>query len=230
MLNSAWPSIFWQLYDWYGVPTAAYYGTKKACEPEQLIFNYKDRKVYMVNECMNCGGDMTAYVRIYDADSRIIGQDYKSVMARYHSSVPVFDLRKYDGKPHFIALMLTAEDGSEISNNFYSIGAGDNVYDFGKSTWYYTPVRKWSDLRFVFANKDADVALTVEPDKDGYAVTLENRTDHIVFQNILKALDKDGNLAVPVFWSDNFFPLPPREKRTVSCRTDQKDLNIIVEN
>ena len=230
MLNSAWPSLFWQLYDWYGVPTAAYYGTKKACEPEQLIFNYKDRKVYLVNECMSCGGDMTAYVRVYDADSRVIGQEYKSVMARYHSSVPVFDLRKYGGKPHFIALILTAGDGSEVSNNFYCIGANDNVYEFDKSTWYYTPVRKWNDLRFAFANKDADVALTVTPEEDGYAVTLENRSDHIVFQNILKALDKDGNLAVPVYWSDNFFPLPPREKRTVSCKTDQKDLNFTVEN
>ena len=40
MLNSAWPSMYWQLYDWYGVPTAGYYGTKKACEPMQLLFNY----------------------------------------------------------------------------------------------------------------------------------------------------------------------------------------------
>jgi hypothetical protein len=72
--------------------------------------------------------------------------------------------------------------------------------------------------------------MTVTPVEDGYTVTLENRSDYIVFQNILKALDKDGNLAVPVYWSDNFFPLPPHEKRTVSCKTDQKGLNIIVEN
>ena len=45
MLNSAWPSLYWQQYDWYGVPTAGYYGTKKACEPVQLIFDYATRKV-----------------------------------------------------------------------------------------------------------------------------------------------------------------------------------------
>ena len=228
MLNSAWPSLYWQLYDWYGVPTAAYYGVKKACEPEQLMFNYKDRQVYLVNECMKCG-DMTAYVQVFDADSRVIGQEYKSVMARYHSVVPVFDLRKYDGKPHFIALMLTATDGSVVAHNFYAVGAADNVYDFDKSTWYDTPVRKWTDLRFVFAKGQADVDMKVEPVEDGYAVTLENRSDFIVPQAIVKALDQDGQLAVPAFWSDNFCPLLPGGSVTLVCKTKQKDLHFVLE-
>ena len=228
MLNSAWPSLYWQLYDWYGVPTAAYYGVKKACEPEQLMFNYKDRQVYLVNECMKCG-DMTAYVQVFDADSRVIGQEYKSVMARYHSVVPVFDLRKYDGKPHFIALMLTATDGSVVAHNFYAVGAADNVYDFDKSTWYDTPVRKWTDLRFVFAKGQADVDIKVEPVEDGYAVTLENRSDFIVPQAIVKALDQDGQLAVPAFWSDNFCPLLPGGSVTLVCKTKQKDLHFVLE-
>ncbi len=227
MLNSAWPSIYWQLYDWYGVPTAAYYGVKTACAPEQLVFNYKDRKVYLVNECMKCG-DMTAYVQVFDADSRIMGQEYKSVMARYHTVVPVFDLKKYDGKPHYIALMLTAADGKVVANNFYWIGASDNAYDFGKTTWYYTPVRKWSDLRFVFAHPDADVAMTVEATEDGYDVTLENHKETIVPQIVLKALDKDGNLAVPVYWSENFSPLLPNGTKTFHCRTEQKDLHFVI--
>ena len=227
MLNSAWPSLFWQLYDWYGVPTAAYYGVKRACEPEQLMFNYKDRKVYLVNECMTCG-DMMAYMQVFDADSKVIGQDYKSVMARYHSVTPVFDLRQFDGKPHYIALMLTSEDGKVVARNFYCIGASDNVYDFDKSTWYDTPIRKWTDLRFVFAHGKADVDMKVEPTNDGYTVTVENKSDFILPQVILKALDKDGQLAVPVFWSDNFCTLLPGEPYVLQCRTDRKDLEFVL--
>ena len=52
MLNSAWPSMYWQLYDWYMVPTAGYFGTKKACEPVQLVFNYGDRCVWAVNDAV----------------------------------------------------------------------------------------------------------------------------------------------------------------------------------
>ena len=40
MLNAAWPKLYWQLYDWYLMPTGAFYGTKKACQQCQLIYNY----------------------------------------------------------------------------------------------------------------------------------------------------------------------------------------------
>jgi exo-1,4-beta-D-glucosaminidase len=33
MLNNAWPSMIWHLYDYYLRPGGGYYGTKKACEP-----------------------------------------------------------------------------------------------------------------------------------------------------------------------------------------------------
>ena len=84
MLNSAWPSIYWQLYDYYGAPVAAYYGTKKACEPVQLIYNYKDSHVYLVNEGLVSlyGTDMhnLHYVKVigdwFAADNRIVEYPY----------------------------------------------------------------------------------------------------------------------------------------------------------
>jgi exo-1,4-beta-D-glucosaminidase len=33
MLNNAWPSMIWHLYDYFLRPGGGYYGTKKACEP-----------------------------------------------------------------------------------------------------------------------------------------------------------------------------------------------------
>ena len=33
MLNNAWPSMIWHLYDYYLRPGGGYYGTKVACEP-----------------------------------------------------------------------------------------------------------------------------------------------------------------------------------------------------
>ncbi len=32
MYNSAWPSMYWQLYDYFFAPNGAFYGTRKACE------------------------------------------------------------------------------------------------------------------------------------------------------------------------------------------------------
>ena len=224
MLNSAWPSIYWQLYDYYGVPTAGYYGTKKACEPDQLIFNYKDRKVYAVSERPEAR-ELTATLQVFDGASRLIGQEKRAVKTAYRSVVPVFDLRRYDGRPHFVALKLTAQDGSVVADNFYCIASKNNTYDWKKTNWYITPITASSDLRFAFSQKPAEVEMSVAAQDGGYAVTLVNKSPVVAYMNILKAVDADGRLIVPAFWTDNFFPLLPGETKTVTCRTDRAEAN-----
>ncbi len=211
MLNSAWPSLYWQLYDYYGVPTAGYYGTKKACESVQLLFDYADRKVYAVSERPDALS-LTASLKVYDAASRLIGEETRPVEVGYRGVVPVFDLRRFDGKPHFVALALTDGD-TPVADNFYCLPAKDNEYQWKKATWYITPISRYADMGFVFGGEPADVEMTVE----GNRVTLTNRSSVIAVQNVLKAKDEKGNLVVPAFWSDNFFPLLPGESRTVTC-------------
>jgi exo-1,4-beta-D-glucosaminidase len=216
MLNSAWPSIYWQQYDYYGVPAAAYYGTKKACEPIQLIYNYKDHSVYAVNEGKEAK-DVTAYVKVYDAESALIYEDAASLSSAYRKTVKAFDLGKFQGKPHFISLELADAEGNFIADNFYCIGAKPNVYDWKHFDWYVTPITEYTDLSFAFAQPEADIQMTVEAKDGKYAVTLVNNSPVISFMNILKAKDAAGNLVVPAYWSDNFFPLFPGQTKTVTC-------------
>ena len=216
MLNSAWPSLYWQLYDWYGIPTAGYYGTKKACEPVQLIFNYKDRKVYVVNETASACA-VSACARIYGADSGLLATLEAQTEAAVREPKAVFDLGKFEGKPHFVALSLTKEDGSVV-DNFYCIPAKDNVYAWGRSKWYILPISEYSDLSFAFAQEPCDVEFAVEDTGCGLSVTLTNKSGRISYMNILKLKDAAGELVAPAFWSDNFFPLLPGETKTVSCR------------
>ena len=219
MLNSAWPSLYWQQYDWYGVPTAGYYGTKKACEPVQLLFDYATRKVYAVNESADAR-ELQATLQVFDAASKAIGKETKTVKVGYREVVPVFDLKRYDGKPHFVALALT-DGGAPVADNFYVLPAKDNEYNWKKTNWYITPITAYADLSFAFAQPKADVKMTV----DGNKVTLENKSSVIAYQNILKAKDPAGNLVVPALWSDNFFPLLPGEKKTVTCELKAQDVH-----
>jgi exo-1,4-beta-D-glucosaminidase len=219
MLNSAWPSIYWQQYDWYGVPTAGYYGTKKACEPVQLLFDYATRKVYAVNETLE-PRELKAIVQVFDAASKSIGKETKTVKVGYREVVPVFDLKRYDGKPHFVALALTDGD-TPVADNFYVLPAKDNEYNWKKTNWYITPITAYSDLAFAFKQAPAEVEMTVEGDK----VTLTNKSGVISYMNILKAKDAEGNLVVPAFWSDNFFPLLPGETKTVTCKTGAENVH-----
>ena len=70
--------------------------------------------------------------------------------------------------------------------------------------------------------------VTVAQSSDGYDVTLTNKSSVISVMNILKALDSKGDLVVPAFWSDNFFPLLPGQSKTVKCRTDALDVHFEV--
>lgn len=225
MLNSAWPAIYWQQYDWYGVPVAAYYGTKKACEPVQLIYNYKDRNVYLVNEGKDVM-DVHASVKVYDASSTLLFEDSCMLASSYRNTLKAFDLNRFQGISHFIATEITDADGNFIADNFYCIGANPNVYDWDDYTWYYTPVEEYTDLSFAFSQPEADVDMKVEENGGLYTVTLVNNSPVISYMNILKAKDADGELVVPAFWSDNFFPLLPGQTKTVTCRAGVDGIHI----
>ena len=93
-------------------------------------------------------------------------------------------------------------------------------------TWYDTPISAYSDLRFAFAQPEADVTMEVSEADGVYTVVLANNSQVISYMNILKAKDKDGNLVVPAVWSDNFFALLPGQTRTVTCKADAKGLCI----
>ena len=224
MLNSAWPSLYWQQYDWYGAPTAAYYGTKKACEPVQLLFDYATRKVYAVNESADTR-ELQATLQVFDAASKPIGKETKTVKVGYREVVPVFDLKRYDGKPHFVALAL-ADGDKPVTDNFYVLPAKDNVYDWKKTNWYVTPITAYADLGFAFKQPKADVEMTVGDGK----VTLVNKSGVISYMNILKAKDADGNLVVPFTWSDNFFPIIPGETKVVTFTAPTKEFHIELDN
>ena len=225
MLNSAWPSIYWQQYDWYGVPVAAYYGTRKACELVQLIYNYKDHMVYLVNEGLDAE-NYEVSVKVYDGKSALLYEDACTLASSYRKTAKAFDLNRFQGVSHFISLEVKDAEGNLVADNFYCIGAKPNVYDWKEFTWYNTLITDYTDLSFAFAQPAADVQMTVE-EKDGkYTVTLVNNSDVISFMNILKAKDAAGNLVVPAYWSDNFFPLFPGQTKTVTCCAAGRDVKV----
>ena len=211
MLNSAWPSLYWQLYDYYKVPTAAYYGTKKACAPVQLVYNYKEHAIYGLNES---GSDSVtkAGIKVYDASSSPILDVVVPCTLTDNKPVRICTLPEYT-EPVFLSLELP--DGTD---NVYAIPAKGNTYDWKHATWYYTPIAEYADMSFVSALPEAQVALAATRDGDTVTVTLTNRSEVISWQNILRCTAPDGTLVVPAFWSDNFISLLPSQTKTVTCR------------
>ena len=66
MLNNAWPSMIWHLYDYYLRPGGGYYGTKKACEPVHVQYSYDDRSVVIVSDRLEAVRGLKVKARVLD--------------------------------------------------------------------------------------------------------------------------------------------------------------------
>src|SRR5439155_677007 len=69
MLNNAWPSLIWHLYDYYLVPSGAFFGTKKACEQLHVQYSYDDNSVAIVNGHSQSFSGLKVKATIYDIDA-----------------------------------------------------------------------------------------------------------------------------------------------------------------
>ncbi len=214
MLNSAWPSLYWQVYDYYLVPTAGYFGVKKACAPVQLMYNYADHTVYAVNETLS-DVRLTARMRLYDASAAFVNE--KEVVADILPRIPLAVFKKVEGEC-FAYLELLDAEGNVVADNFYCIPAEGNEYDWKKADWCFTPIKKFCDMTFVSSLPASALSAVVEKTADGLKVTLTNTSEVLAYQNILKVKDSKDGLLPSVLWSDNFLTLCPGQTKVVTCR------------
>jgi exo-1,4-beta-D-glucosaminidase len=79
MLNDAWPSVIWHLYDYYLEPAGGYFGTKKANEPIHIMYSYDDCSIAVVNSTYKALSGMKASVRVVDFDLKELFSQEKAV-------------------------------------------------------------------------------------------------------------------------------------------------------
>lgn len=217
MLNSAWPSLYWQLYDHYLVPTSAYYSLRHSNAPVQLIYDYGKRAVVAVNESAGTV-KATASMERHAASGNGHGIiDSKEIIIEPYSVVDVFQVED-PAELQFVFLSLDSPTGKSISENFYVLSPEQDESDWEHGDWYIMPVKKHADYTGLSKLPEAVVKTSVERHGDTVYVTLQNRSDGVAFFNRLAAKDKDGRLIAPALWSDNYFSLRPGQKKTVICR------------
>jgi exo-1,4-beta-D-glucosaminidase len=225
MLNNAWPSMIWHLYDYYLDAGGGYYGARKACEPLHVQYSYDDHSVVVVNSTYAATPGLHAKASVYDARLRPVYERETAVDAGPDSSnraldIPA-DVLKGDGNLHFVRLMLSDAAGREVSENFYWVPAKVAEFDWQHGDYRYTPALREPDLTALKALPHAHVAVeTVKTEPDGHVMLrLRNNSSALAFQIALRALDEHGAPVVPAFWSDNYVALMPGESRTLTVRS-----------
>jgi exo-1,4-beta-D-glucosaminidase len=148
-----------------------------------------------------------------------------------NSSMPVITIPKIDGlsQTYFVRLWLTDSDGKNVSDNFYWLSTNPVVFDWEHSSWYYTPTTQLED--FTTLKDLPEVALngTARMEQQGgrmlVHVSLENPGKTLAFQIHLRVTDTKGEDILPAIFEDNYFPLFPGERRSVTVTFDSDKLS-----
>src|SRR5207248_581193 len=127
MLNNAWPSLIWHLYDYYLVPAGGYFGTRKACEPVHVQYSYDDNAVYVVNSTYESLKGMNVAAGIYNLDAKEKASRNATLDFAEDSSTKAFELPAADGlsTTYFLKLQLHDTAGKLISDNYFSLLPGE---------------------------------------------------------------------------------------------------------
>ena len=231
MLNSAWPSVVWNLFDYYLRMGGAYFGAKKACEPLHVQYSYDDDSVVVVNSFERSFEGLRVEAELFDSDSK--ARFSKSAVADIgaDSSTQVFVIPKVEGltTTYFLKLALHDAQGETKSSNFYWLSTKRDQFDWKNTHEYYTPVIAYSDVTGLSRLPMAALNFTTQSEtrgvEDTVRVTLVNPGPTLAFSVHLRVLKgKGGPELIPTFWTDNFVELLPGEKRDVTATYSHRDL------
>jgi exo-1,4-beta-D-glucosaminidase len=232
MLNNAWPSLIWHLYDYYLVPAGGYFGTKKACEPVHVQYSYDDNSVAVINGTYEPLKGTKVSAKIYSIDAKEKASRAATLDLAPDSSTKAFDLPKPDGQTptYFLKLELHDAAGKLVSDNFYWLSTKADVLDWdGRKDTVYTPQKEFADLTGLSSLPNAKVAITKTVRVSGrnsmVTVIAENKSTSVAFMVHPRVTrGKGGDDLTPIFWSDNYFSLLPGEKKSVTARFDSASL------
>ena len=224
MLNSARPSVYWQLYDYYLQPNAAYYAVKRGNQPVQLIYDYQRRAVFAVNETLKPVTLNAAMRLIAGATDQ---QAQKTLTLEAGAVVKAFEVPVTSDA--FLFLKASDTAGNEIAVNDYFLPSERDEYDWKNTNWVTTPITRYASYRALNNLPRVTCQLTSKPltcesnvqcstfNVQCFELTLSNSSSTVAFFQRLMVKDATGKLVCPAYWSDNYVTLAPGEKRTITC-------------
>jgi len=225
MLNNAWPSMIWHLYDYYLDTGAGYFATKKACEPLHIQYSYDDSSIVVVNSTYEPVAGLHASVHVHNLAWKELFASEATLTVDADGAQRVFSIPEsiYTGTDRifFIDLTLSDASGHIVSRNFYWVPYTLTSFDWPKTDYTHTPALRHEDLTALANLPPAKVSAHAEIEKTARGselrLHLDNQSTALAFQVRAAVRTSSGGLIAPVFWSDNWIELAPGESRTLTA-------------
>jgi exo-1,4-beta-D-glucosaminidase len=231
MLNDAWPSLIWHLYDYYLRPAGGYFGAKKAMEPLHPMYGYDDRSISVVSSQYQDARGLKLSAKILNADMEEKWSQEATLDAPADSSNRIFSVPEIEGLTpvYFLVLRLHDGGGKLVGSNFYWLSSKPETLAWEKSTWYVTPTASYADYSALQSLPKVRLKVSSRLERKGEdAVThvvVENPSQQLAFFLRLKVdQGQGGEEILPVLWQDNYFSLLPGEKYEVTATYRARDL------
>jgi exo-1,4-beta-D-glucosaminidase len=232
MLNNAWPSITWNLYDYDLRPGGSYFGAKVGSEPVHILYSYDDHSVVVTNNLADPRSGLTATAEIYDIDG--VRQFQRSMPC----DVPANDKTVLFTLPmlpsitptYFVRLMLADSSKQTISINSYWLSTKPDVMDWQHRDWWTTPTSSFADYTSLDRLPHVTLVTEAEPAKrsggeETIPVKVTNTGQGIAMMVRLKLMRGAAGAEVrPIFWGDGYFLLLPGESRSLTVHFRTADL------
>lgn len=216
MSNPAQPSFVWQMYHYDLEPNASFFALKKACEHVHIQLNESDNGVIqVVNHLPETLKGLKGKMTIYNLDGNIAAQKEYTVNA---TSCATTQLGKIEwpatlNTVHFVKLELCDAKGGLLSDNFYWRGAPTKPEDL-------TALETMPQVKL-----SAKTTSRFEDGKVYMDVTLRNPGKNIALMTHLQLRRaKSLERVLPVYYSDNYISLAPKEVKTITIEASESDL------
>ncbi len=209
-LNAAFPSVVWQIYDWYLQPNAGYYFMQNAVEPIHAQFNQNDSTITVLNRTHHSTGALSLQADIYDVNSKLIYHQQAIVSLAdegVRSVLPLSVILNQQKGLSFVVLNLKDKKGTLISHNVYWMAPNNDYKVLNKLPG--------TNINAQVLNKRS------EGKEVKWSILLTNNTNKIAFFVRPQLMSGQEEVA-PSYWSANYITLEPNSnaKLTVSAPTD----------
>jgi hypothetical protein len=206
-LNAAFPSVVWQVYDWYLEPNAGYYFMQRACEAVHIQLNLDDSAVAVVNRTYQRRPGLHYDVEVTGMTGASLYRGHGDVSLDTTDVKEVLPLKAALASAKgisFVLLRLTDAQGAVVSQNVYWMSPG---HDF-------------ADLRAMPTSqvKTTVVASEHASGYSGWTIQFSNTSSQLAFF-LNPQVVSGGEEVLPSYWSDNYFSIPAGKTMTVkvSC-------------
>ena len=221
MLNNAWPSNIWHLYDYFFAVTPSYFATKKAGEKIHVMFSYNDTAIYILNNYFDdMNNDINVNLFVFsgnDGKNILYNQNYIQNGTKGDEVIKITQLNYSEINEDCFIIHLEYSYENNFNTNTYFVNKQMDEMDYANSTFYNVGILKYADLKCLQNIALGEIKIEViekkEVIKDRHGekyynkLKVSNIGDNMLLLLELRLYDRNDSVINPVYWSDNYFSL-----------------------